>query len=302
MSPTTQTDGRIIKESETMPRTRLIDRDQRVREKPMRVLVLGLCRTGTSSIRDALQKLGYTTHHMTAVIDEDPSQIPYWNEAVQVTYFPDSERPAYLRGQPPYGRAEFDKLLAKYDAVTDFPCALYAEQLVKAYPDAKVILTNRDYKSWERSMEDTIWWLFGSKLAYFCRITQLAPWPLGPFLNLNHWYFQVHNGNHWKGGPETRAAFDRHYAHVRSLVPKENLLEFGPKFEWEPLCGFLGKEVPEEPYPWANEGKEMKKKVRGAYVVLAVYAGGWIGLPVVAAWAVWRWQDAIMGLVNVLSR
>lgn len=292
-----QPNGEDADGSRKITGTRLIDRDQRVRTKPMRVLVLGMCRTGTSSICVALQKLGYTTHHMDAVL-EDSTQLPYWQEAVQVTFFPDSERPAHLRGQPPYGRAEFDKLLANYDAVTDFPSILYAKQLIEAYPDAKVVLTNREYKSWVHSMRDTIWWVFGSKLAFFCVTVGYIPFWAVDFTRFNHDYFKAHNGSYYEAGPGAAHGFKRHYAIVRSMVPKENLLEFGPKFEWEPLCEFLGKKVPDEPYPWVNDGKEMKKKVRGLYVMLAVYAGVTVGLPVAVAWAAWRWRDSFSGLLS----
>ncbi|KAF1968152.1 hypothetical protein BU23DRAFT_572666 [Bimuria novae-zelandiae CBS 107.79] len=100
------TNGEDVRGSEKSMGTRLIDRDQRVRAKPMRVLVLGMCRTGTSSIRLALNKLGYHAYHMDVVLEEEPAHLPYWKEALEVTYFPDSERPAHLRGEPPYGRAE----------------------------------------------------------------------------------------------------------------------------------------------------------------------------------------------------
>lgn len=272
--------------------SRLIDGDQRVRAKPMRVLVLGLCRTGTSSIFIALEKLGYTPHHMSCLI-ENTSDIPYWQEAVEVTYFPDSERPAQLRSQPPYGRAEFDKLLANYDAVTDIPSALFVEQLVGAYPDAKVVLTNRPYESWVRSMEDTIWWLYGSKLARFCLSTGIGPVTLLGFTRLNAAIWKVNNGYHMRNGPKAKTGYERHSALVRSIVPKDNLLEFGPKFEWEPLCKFLGKDIPNEPYPWSNESKVMKRRVRGAYASMAMYVGVVLALPVGLSWVVWRWRDAI---------
>jgi len=279
--------------------TRLIDRDQRVRKKTMQVLVLGVCRTGTSSIRAALEKLGYTAHHMECA-EKDPSQIPYWIESMHVTFFPDSERPAHLRGQPPYGRAEFDKLLADYDAVTDFPGALYAEQLVEAYPDAKVILTLRDYDSWRRSMTATIFWILSSKLCNFCRVFNISP--VATYLDLCHKVFKVHNGHHLDGGPETKAAFERHYERVRNLVPKENLLEFGPKFTWEPLCRFLAKEVPDEPYPFLNDGKLMKRRMNILYAILVAYTAGWVLLPVGIAWVVYRWQNTIIGLMSTGTR
>ena len=280
---------------------RLIDRDQRVRSKPMRILVLGLCRTGTSSICIALEKLGYTPHHMHSLI-KNTSDIPLWQEAAEVTCFPDAERPSHLRGQPPYGRPEFDKLLADYDAVTDIPTALFVEQLVEAYPEAKVVLTNRPYESWVRSMEDTIWWLYGSKLARFCLSTGIGPTTLLEFTRLNAAIWKVKNGYKMSDCPEARAGYERHNALVRSIVPKGNLLEFGPKFEWEPLCKFLGKDVPNEPYPWSNESKVMKQRVRGAYASMAMYVGVGLALPVGLSWVAWRWRDAINVLLGRMIR
>jgi hypothetical protein len=56
-----------------------------------------------------------------------------------------------------------------------------------------------------------------------------------------------------------RRGFLDHYDHVRSIVPKENLLEFQPQEGWEPLCAFLGKEVPEEPFPHINDSDSLVK-------------------------------------------
>ena len=242
----------------------------------------------------ALEKLGYTPHHMDSII-KNTADLPYWQEATEVTFFPDALRPVELRGQPPYGRAEFDKLLADYDAVTDVPSALFVEQLVKAYPDAKVILTNRPYESWVRSMEDTIWWLSGSNLMRFCLFTGIGPKIMRFFTRLNISIWQIKNGGHMRDCPEARAGYERHNALVRSIVPKNNLLEFGPKFEWEPLCEFLGKDVPNEPYPWSNESKVMKSRVRGAYMLMMMHVGAVFALPIALSWAAWKWQDAITG-------
>ncbi|KAF2870479.1 hypothetical protein BDV95DRAFT_607649 [Massariosphaeria phaeospora] len=255
---------------------RAIDADERSRKKPMRVLVLGMCRTGTSSIAAALRKLGYTPHHMRLVLST-PSDIPLWQEAVSVTLTPPSERQPIQRMQEPYGRAEFDKLLGDYDAVTDLPGVAFANELVEAYPEAKVILTNRPYAEWEQSMQASIWNLFTWRLFNWCRlltITQMAP-----LMWLLHSIFRVHNGNHY-GGPEAKEGYDAHYANVRKSVPKGRLLEFGPDFRWEPLCAFLGHDVPKESFPLMDESKVMHDQLLRAwwgmvqYLVLMVVMPG----------------------------
>lgn len=283
----------LLFETAKMPTQRLIDQLDRPRKKPMRVLVLGVSRTGTSSIMQALQTLGYTPFHMMQ-IHRDNSQIPYWHEAINVTFLPDSSRPAHQRGAPPYGREELDKLLAEYDAVTDWPAALFVEQLVEAYPEAKVVLTRRGYESWERSMRESIWLHFTRPIPVLCRVFNISPH--APLLRMVHAVFKVHNGNAY-GGPQAREAFEKHYELVRSVVPREKLLEFGPVFEWEPLCEFLGEEVPDVPYPWSNEGKVMRERIDGLQWNMANYLLGTVVMPlgvVGVAWGVWWWKR--MGL------
>ncbi|KAF2193062.1 hypothetical protein K469DRAFT_693120 [Zopfia rhizophila CBS 207.26] len=233
---------------------RLIDREERTRKKPMKILVLGLCRTGTSSISAALRKLGYTPHHMREVF-ANPWQTPIWHEAINVTLLPPSKRPSNQRSLPPYGREEFDKLLGEYDAVTDLPAAIFVEPLVEAYPDAKVILTLRNYESWERSMQNSIWKLFTWKLFQLVRILNISKF--GPLMRMTQAGFEVLNGNSY-GGPKSKAGFEAHNDLVRRVVPKDRLLEFGPDFRWEPLCEFLGEEVPKGEYPRLNESKAMQ--------------------------------------------
>ena len=48
-------------------------------------------------------------------------------------------------------------------------------------------------------------------------------------------------------------SFVKHNMYVQSVVPKENLLIWNVKDGWEPLCSFLGKEVPEGPIPHDNK-------------------------------------------------
>jgi hypothetical protein len=272
--------------------TRLIDATTRTRKKPMRILVLGMCRTGTTSISTALRKLGYTPHQMREVLI-NPQELALWQEAINVTLLAPQDRPAGQRHLAPYGKPEFDKLLADYDVVMDLPGCVFAKQLVAAYPDAKVILTTRKYEDWEASMQDSIWCLCTWRLfalARYLNISQMAP-----LMRLIHSVFRVHNGNTY-GGPASKAAYEKHYDTVRALVPKERLLEMDPETSgWEPLCRFLEREVPKENYPRMAEEKSMRANLENAWwgfvhycALMCALPGGVILLGIVA----WVYADA----------
>lgn len=103
----------------------------------------------------ALTMLGYTPYHMAAAFQNASIDFPAWEEALKAKYAVEQDgqprENAGGRGNGPrelamrqgWGRAEFDKLLADFDAVLDVPCVLFVEELLAAYPDAKVIITER---------------------------------------------------------------------------------------------------------------------------------------------------------------
>jgi hypothetical protein len=55
-----------------------------------------------------------------------------------------------------------------------------------------------------------------------------------------------------------RQGYREHTAIINDLVPKEMLLEYKLGSGWEPLCAFLGKPVPDEPFPYLNKSKDLK--------------------------------------------
>ncbi|KAJ6611231.1 hypothetical protein B0H10DRAFT_371491 [Mycena sp. CBHHK59/15] len=131
------------------------------RSVPMKVLVLGFCRTGTASMRAALAVLGYgNTHHIGCVM-ASPSEIDGWTAAIEAKF--------HGKGKA-YGRNEWDRLLGEFQAVADVPGILFAEELIHAYPDAQVILTMRDPDRWWKSFRDTLLVVLGGKN------TRLARW------------------------------------------------------------------------------------------------------------------------------
>jgi hypothetical protein len=199
-----------------------------------------------------------------------PDTIPLWEEAITFTLLPTSERPTKKKNRtifPPYGRDEFDALLGDYDAVADLPVALFKKELIEAYPEAKVIVTTRNYDEWEKSMQESVWLLLTWRMFRVVRyigVTQMAP-----LTRLMHLIFRVHNGNHY-GGPKAREAYEKYYEEVRELVPAHRRLEIASgQGRWEPLIDFLGVEKEKReglgPYPNLEENTSMAKGLRGAW-------------------------------------
>jgi hypothetical protein len=272
--------------------SRLIDQETRERKKPMRILVLGMCRTGTTSLSTALRKLGYTPHQMRSVLAH-PKELALWQEAINTTLLSPSDRPNSQRYFEPYGKPEFDKLLSEYDVVMDIPGCVFAKELVEAYPDAKVLLTTRDYAEWESSMQESIWCLCTWRLfalARYFNATQMAP-----LARLVHSIFRVHNGNTY-GGPAAKKAYEKHYEDVRSLVPKDRLLEIDPEdLTWEPLCRFLGRQVPQEGFPKLKDEKAMRQNLENAWWGMVQYCVLMLAAPVgvmLLALVVYNYIDA----------
>ncbi|KAL1970514.1 hypothetical protein VTN77DRAFT_4158 [Rasamsonia byssochlamydoides] len=232
------------------------------RSVPMEVLVLGVGRTGTQSIADALAMLGYNgVYHMREVFTKEGHD-QHWLSAMEAKY--------EGKGKP-YGRAEFDAFIGDYMAVTDFPAAMFWEELIAAYPSAKVILSIRDEDSWYKSVESTIWhsWLVikaeGKKLQT----------PRDMMLEK----LQVHvwDGDFPKNG---RKAFREHNENIRRAMSerKEDFLEYNIKDGWEPLCRFLGKEIPTQDIPhtdmWVAYKESVKKEgVNGVAVLEEILEG-----------------------------
>lgn len=190
----------------------------------------------------------------------------------------------------PKAAEDFDKVLWRYDAVTDTPAVLFSEELLAAYPDAKVILTERDVDSWVRSMQASYYKVLMS------RGMQIMKSLDGEFLGK---YYAMGMGSlsTWTGGDvnnfeKLKRGYKQHYERMRAVVPKERLLEWHPKDGWEPLCEFLEKEVPEGEFPKVNQGDfvaNLHHKMLIFRFVIVVLKGLRTISPVLVAGAVWWW-------------
>lgn len=86
-----------------------------------------------------------------------------------------------------------------------------------------------------------------------------------------------------------RAGFLAHNEHIRKIVPKEKLLEFTPKDGWKPLCEFLGKEVPDEPFPYVNAGSNAYNLTMiGIFLYMVQTYSPWL-LGMGGIWLAYKW-------------
>jgi len=274
-----------------------IDKIQTARSKPMRVLVLGLSRTGTSSLCLALTKFNYKTFHMNECLAKPTHFFPLWTEAIRAKYDTTNDT-------LPYGAIEFDKLLSDYDAVSDVPAVLFAPELLAAYPDAKVILTTRDPEKWVDSMRSSIWlahswWTFDLLKPFHALIRgwrELDTLDWDAFINSSPDKPAVHPVRRdYQSSAYRELAIQRfheHNAYIRHVVPEGKLLEFRAQDGWEPLCQFLGEEVPEEAYPRAWDKDEVAKQAAMIWWVglgsAVLQIGAPIGVAVGAGWVARR--------------
>ncbi|GAB7323398.1 hypothetical protein MBLNU13_g05857t1 [Cladosporium sp. NU13] len=225
------------------------------RTVPMKVLMLGMGRTATESTCAALRLLGINEcYHGWQPLFENPRDNEMWMEALEAKY--DG------KGKP-YGRAEFDKLLGHCQGVSDMPAILFAEELIAAYPEAKVILTHRNFDTWYKSCLETCERRFAHPLTK-------GLIPITKALRMNSRWTRPAFKRSWEilfDGDFTnnaKAGYDRHYEHVRSLVPKDRLLEYYVKDGWEPLCKFLHVDHPGIEFPRGNTTDTLNRRFEAA--------------------------------------
>jgi len=214
----------------------------------LEVIGAGFGRTGTLSLKLALEQLGYVKcHHMMEVMRSD-AQADYWK--------------AIGEGKP----ADWDKVFEGFAACVDFPASVYYRELAAKYPNAKVVLTVRSADSWWKSASETIF-AIGKAVPAWMKVV------IPRFGKIFAMHDAVLGEKLFKGGmhdeARAKATFRAHIAEVQAVIPAERLLVYEVKQGWAPLCAFLGKPVPETPFPNVNDSAEFKKRIG------ALKAVGW---------------------------
>lgn len=199
----------------------------------LKVIGAGFSRTGTLSMKSALEQLGFEPcYHGAEVVlprpDYNDGHLDAWHDH-------------YVGGM----RMDWPWLLRRYMASVDMPACLHYRELMRTFPDAKVVLTTRDPDDW-----------FDSWQALWSAIDEVRdPRKIVRF----HKFLPLLDAivDRHMGGRIERASnidfFNRHIEAVRRDVPADRLLEFKVTDGWEPLCRFLGVEVPRSSFPHLNE-------------------------------------------------
>jgi len=228
----------------------------------LEIIGAGLPRTATNSLMAALHILGYKTAHMESMIRQGQHLcVPMCNLATKGQCID-------VDGQ----KTTVSRLLTSsgYNACVDFPWVCYYKELAAENPNAKVILSVRGVDGWIKSfagLENQVGNIIRKFLWPFSKLICWKTPQLFIQMNLTLHSKFPGSGLHYmrdpvnetlRGAPfkhdhETmRAAYEAHNADVKATIAPERLLVFDCKEGWEPLCKFLGKPVPNVPFPTTN--------------------------------------------------
>jgi sulfotransferase family protein len=222
----------------------------------MKVIGAGFGRTGTLSTKAALEKLGFgPCYHMFELMSR-PEHLTAWDAA--------TDRVA--RGET----ADWEKIFSGYEATVDWPGCVYYEELMEAYPDAKVLLNVRDPERWYNSVQDSFLRQMGSpspvRSAMMFKVLPAVLPSMRRMASVSDKMmertFGVSRFEDMWDKANAIEVFEKHIERVREHVPNEKLLVYDVKQGWEPLCAFLGVEVPDEPFPYLNDREQFPKVMR----------------------------------------
>ena len=224
----------------------------------MRVIGAGFGRTGTTSLKAALEELGFGPSYSLTEVFANPEHAELWEAA--------------WRGE----KVDWEGFLGNYEVAVDWPACSFYEELMQAFPAAPVILTVRDPEAWYESMRATIYQLrkvttgpLPMKLAFkFAAL--FAPGVTGTARLADHLVWEDTFNGRFEDRDYAMKVFERQNETVRRRVPPARLLVFDVREGWEPLCDFLGVEVPDRPFPHLNEAREMRRRLLGIVALSAV--------------------------------
>lgn len=210
----------------------------------MQVIGAGFGRTGTMTLKAALEELGVgPCYHMVEVLWGDTSRLPLWQAAAS--------------GEEVDWKAVFDG----FESTVDWPGCTFYEPLMEVFPEAKVLLTVRDPESWYESARNTIYAsLIAGQKGELKEGDEEPPAPEA---------FQMIATLIWQGtfhGKfEDKAyaieVFNRHIEEVKSKVPPERLVVHEVKEGWKPLAQMLGVAEPETEFPRLNDKVAFREMV-----------------------------------------
>lgn len=196
----------------------------------MNLIGVGLGRTGTNSLKLALNRLGLgPCHHMDEVIRKMPEQVPLWFAAVD-------------------GRPDWSAIYSDYRSAVDWPTAGFFRELADAFPSARFVLTHRNPERWADSFRNTIYRRLAER--------HERPPEVRDCLEMANAVIEKTGIPVELDRRRLIEAFVAHSEAVRAVIPADQLLEFEVREGWEPLCDFLELPVPDDAFPHTNSREE----------------------------------------------
>jgi hypothetical protein len=204
----------------------------------LQVIGAGFGRTGTLSLKVALETLGYgPCHHMMEVMGK-PDHIALWREAAE-------------------GRAmDWETVYDGYVATVDWPGCAFWRELAELHPEAKVVLSVRDPQRWYESVRTTIYQVMIRDVP-----ADAPAWLHDQMAMVRTLIRDGAFGGRFEDRDHAIAVFEQHNQSVRDSIAKDRLLVFEASEGWAPLCDFLGRPVPDGRYPRLNDGDEFRARM-----------------------------------------
>ncbi|RMJ18529.1 hypothetical protein BHE90_000451 [Fusarium euwallaceae] len=242
-------------------------------EVPLMVIGAGLPRAATSSLQAALEKIGFAPCLHMAEIIPHADRMRLLLAAVR-------EKDTQVR------QKMLRQLIHGHYAICDLPVVFFTPDLMDMYPDVKIVLNGRpDPEVWARSAADSFSFIFSPWFKW----TGLLWTTDRIWHKLNQESTKYCQELFGDDDIFTARCYNGYYDMVRAEAKKrgKEVLEFKAEDGYEPLCKFLGKDVPEEPFPRLNEKKTFQI-VQGILIVRGLLAWSALG---VGCWGTWKVAD-----------
>ncbi len=213
----------------------------------IKIIGAGFPRTGTTTLKGCLEKLGFKkVYHMKELLVQ-PDMLHYWT-TLDTT-----------------GDTDWAGLYKGYDATVDFPGYPWYKEHMKQYPEAKVILTVRDFDAWYNSVTSTVWKAGpqtpGEKIKMIGKLltNPRARKVVKCIKFFKKRFFARELQGKFQDKAFAKSVWDAHIKEVKATVPAQKLLVYDVAEGWAPLCTFLGVPIPNEALPHLNKKENFKE-------------------------------------------
>jgi len=211
----------------------------------LEVIGVGWGRTGTFSLKNALETLGFgKCYHMTEVLANERDDVSMWEQVID-------NGPSTAAGVE-----SLEQIFDGYHSCTDWPAVAFWETLFEMNPHAKFVLTVRDPEDWYTSVQGSIGDFLEKTLAHadtssrqYRQCAMSARLPCGGKTLMDV----------FKSRDLATKSFSDHMERVKETIPESQLLIFRPEDGWQALCNFLNVPIPNQPFSHRDATKEIEK-------------------------------------------